>query len=57
MVLKIQNRKESKGKEREKKKRRNCEKKLYIIVTKNRFLIMLTMNLDMLNQIKCYSMK
>ena len=57
MVLKIQNRNESKGKEREKKKRRNCEKKLYIIVTKNRFLIMLTMNLDMLNQIKCYYMK
>ena len=57
MVLKIQNRNESKEKEREKKKRRNCEKKLYIIVTKNRFLIMLTMNLDMLNQIKCYCMK
>ena len=57
MVLKFQNRKERKGKGKGKKKKQGEKQKLYMIVARNRFIIMSKMNLNVLHQIKCYSMK
>ena len=52
IVLKVKERKGKRKKEGTMKKKQ----KLYIIVTKNRFIIMSKMN-NMSHQIKCYSMK
>ena len=48
MILKFQNRKERKGKGKGKKKEQGEKQKLYMIVARNRFIIMSKMNLNVL---------